>query len=70
MATNRVLWPDVRSHTEMGLVTCQEIAAILGVTRQRVQQLSHTEGFPAPRYVVGRTYLWQRSKIDRWLARK
>ena len=49
------------------LVGVHEVADILGVTRQRVEQLVRAEGFPAPTVVLfaGRR-IWHREDIERW----
>lgn len=43
-----------------------EIAELLGITRQRVDQLSRTEAFPAPvaELAIGR--VWRRMDIEAW----
>jgi hypothetical protein len=48
------------------LMSTVEIAELLSVSRQRVDQLSRTEGFPAPvaDLAVGR--VWLRDAIVEW----
>lgn len=44
-----------------------EVAALLGVSRQRVDQLSHTDpDFPEPVTTLGRGRLWERKGIEKW----
>jgi hypothetical protein len=51
---------------EEELVGTAEIAEMLGVTNQRVDQLSRTESFPAPIAVLAAGRIWQREAIERW----
>ncbi len=48
------------------LVGVAEIAALLGYSRQRVNQLAKSEGFPEPvaRLVIGR--IWLRDDVEGW----
>lgn len=48
------------------LAGTHEIAAMLGVSRQRVLQLAGTPGFPAPaaRLKVGQ--VWVKADVERW----
>lgn len=48
------------------LVGTHEIAAMLGVSRQRVLQLAQTPGFPAPvaRLKVGN--VWVKHQVSAW----
>jgi predicted DNA-binding transcriptional regulator AlpA len=50
----------------VNLVSTVEIAELLGVSRQRVDQLSRTEAFPTPvaDLAVGR--VWLREDIIEW----
>ena len=50
----------------MHLVSTVEIAAMLGVSRQRVDQLTRTEGFPEPvaELAIGR--VWERADVEAW----
>lgn len=47
-----------------------EITEITGLSRQRVHQLVHEDGFPAPIDVLadGRTPVWRRLDIEEWWA--
>ena len=42
-----------------------DVAAFLGVSRQRVDQLVATGGFLAPRLVAGHR-MWKRTSIEAW----
>jgi predicted DNA-binding transcriptional regulator AlpA len=48
------------------LVGVHEIAQMLGVTRQRVQQLTQQGGFPAPEAVLKAGKVWKRSAVEAW----
>jgi predicted DNA-binding transcriptional regulator AlpA len=50
----------------MDLVSTPEIAAMLGVSRQRVDQLSRTDGFPAPAAELAIGRVWELSEIQAW----
>ena len=43
-----------------------EIAKLLGVSRQRVSQLSHSEGFPEPVVRLAAGPVWQTADIEHW----
>lgn len=43
-----------------------EIGRLLGVSRQRVQQLVKTDGFPAPVAVLDMGKVWLAGDIRRW----
>jgi plasmid maintenance system antidote protein VapI len=48
-------------------VSVAEIAELLGVTRQRVNQLMHErEDFPAPLAELAIGRVWQRKDIESW----
>lgn len=51
------------------LVGVAEIAEMLGLTKQRVNQLSREPGFPPPEAVLSAGKIWRRDVIERW-ARK
>ena len=44
----------------------REIAAMLGVSPQRVDQLSNTAGFPAPEAQLASGRIWTRAAIEKW----
>lgn len=48
------------------LVSTAEIAALLGLTRQRVQQLAKTPGFPAPAATLKMGSVWHTADIRAW----
>lgn len=48
-----------------------EIAEMLGVTRQRVNQLVHSsKGFPAPVAELAAGRVWRRSDVEAWTAER
>ncbi len=51
------------SHDLMGAA---EIGRLLGVSRQRVQQLVKTDGFPAPVAVLDMGKVWLASDVRAW----
>lgn len=50
----------------MDLVGLTEIAAMLGVSVQRVDQLAATEGFPKPLGEISAGRIWKRQAIEKW----
>jgi predicted DNA-binding transcriptional regulator AlpA len=50
------------------LVGAREIAAMLGLTRQRVHQLSQEAGFPKPVASLGLGNVWETSDVEEWAA--
>jgi predicted DNA-binding transcriptional regulator AlpA len=48
------------------LVSTPEIAALLGVTRQRADQLARQVGFPAPLAELAIGRVWKRSDVVEW----
>ncbi len=51
------------------LVGAAEIARLLGdLSRQRVQQLVRTEGFPEPVARLDMGKVWLRDDVERWAA--
>jgi predicted DNA-binding transcriptional regulator AlpA len=49
------------------LVGAQEIAELLGITRQRVGQLARTDpSFPKPVAEVAAGRIWERDDVERW----
>jgi prophage regulatory protein len=50
----------------LDLVGVAEIAAMLDLTTQRVDQLARTEGFPPPAAVISAGRIWLRKDIERW----
>jgi predicted DNA-binding transcriptional regulator AlpA len=51
------------------LVGVTEIAEMLGLSRQRADQLSRNKGFPDPEVELSGGRIWRRDKVERW-ARK
>jgi prophage regulatory protein len=50
----------------MDLVSTVEIAAMLGVSRQRVDQLTRTVGFPEPAAELAIGRVWERVDVEAW----
>jgi predicted DNA-binding transcriptional regulator AlpA len=49
------------------LLGVTEVAALLGLTRQRVQQLTETDpDFPSPAAELARGRVWERDDIVKW----
>lgn len=49
------------------LVGATEIAAMLGVTRQRVQQLAQEPDFPKPAVILKAGKVWHTEEIEEWI---
>ena len=49
------------------LVGAHEIAQMLGVSRQRVTQLSQRDDFPKPTVVLARGQVWHTEEIEAWM---
>ena len=47
-----------------------EIAALLGVTRQRAWQLTRTADFPEPVYRLHAGHFWLLADVERWAKAK
>jgi predicted DNA-binding transcriptional regulator AlpA len=52
----------------MELVSTIEIARMLGVSRQRVDQLRTADGFPDPVHVLAIGRIWRATDIAAWAA--
>jgi len=50
----------------LDLVSTAEIARLLGVSRQRVQQLTKTGGFPPPAATLNMGSVWHTSDVVAW----
>ncbi len=50
----------------MDLMSTPEIAELLGVSRQRVDQLTRTDEFPPPAAELAIGRVWERSAIEAW----
>lgn len=48
------------------LVGVTEIAAMLGVSRQRADQLSRADGFPTPEVEISAGRVWKREHVETW----
>jgi predicted DNA-binding transcriptional regulator AlpA len=48
------------------LLSTPEIAEMLGVSRQRVDQLSRTDDFPSPTAELAIGRVWNRDDIEAW----
>jgi predicted DNA-binding transcriptional regulator AlpA len=48
------------------LVGAAEIGRMLGVSRQRVQQLVNRDDFPEPEAVLEMGKVWKRSDVEEW----
>jgi predicted DNA-binding transcriptional regulator AlpA len=48
------------------LVGLTEIAEMLGVSRQRVDQLAATANFPAPEVELASGRVWKTEAIEKW----
>jgi predicted DNA-binding transcriptional regulator AlpA len=48
------------------LVSTPEIAVMLGVSRQRVDQLTRMEGFPEPAAELAIGRVWERADVEAW----
>ncbi len=51
---------------KLDLVGVAEIATLLSVTTQRVDQLARTKGFPEPVAVISAGRIWLLKDIERW----
>jgi hypothetical protein len=52
--------------SEERLASTVELAELLGVTRQRVDQLARAEGFPAPAAELAIGRVWDRTAVIEW----
>lgn len=52
--------------TTLDLVGLAEIGAMLGVSRQRVDQLARSKGFPDPVATISAGRIWLREEVERW----
>lgn len=59
--------PDNLRSVEEELVGTAEVAELLGLTRQRVQQLTRDADFPAPIAKLSAGWIWRRSDVEQWL---
>lgn len=54
---------------KVDLVAAAEIGRLLGVSRQRVQQLTAHPDFPEPAVIFDMGKAWWRADVLRWAAR-
>jgi predicted DNA-binding transcriptional regulator AlpA len=54
---------------ECGYLRVGDVADLLGVSRQRADQVRHRQDFPTSIGVLGRR-LWRRSDVERWAKRQ
>jgi predicted DNA-binding transcriptional regulator AlpA len=59
---------EILRMVERGYLRVGDVAELLGVSRQRADQLRHGADFPTPIEVSGRR-LWRRSDVERWAKR-
>ncbi|HEX7134428.1 MAG TPA: hypothetical protein VF228_17780 [Iamia sp.] len=50
----------------LDLMGTTEIAELLGVSRQRADQLSRTDGFPDPVAEIAAGRIWLRKDVETW----
>jgi predicted DNA-binding transcriptional regulator AlpA len=51
----------------MALVGIKEVAAMLGVSRTRADQLSRRPNFPEPKVRHARVRLWEENDVRAWM---
>jgi predicted DNA-binding transcriptional regulator AlpA len=56
----------VTTNPNLDVMGAAEIARHLGVSRQRVQQLVRTAGFPAPAASLDMGKIWDAAEIREW----
>lgn len=54
------------SRSAPDLMGAAEIGRLLGVSRQRVQQLVNADGFPAPLAVLDMGKVWRGLDVEEW----
>jgi prophage regulatory protein len=54
----------------MRLAGIREAAEILGVSRQRVNQLERLKGFPKPLDRIAAGPVWRRADVEKWAKRR
>lgn len=52
------------------VVGTHEIAAMLGVTRSRVNQIARERGFPKPYGVLRMGKVWRRADVEAWIRKR
>lgn len=53
----------------MELVGTTEIGQMLGVSRQRADQLTRVKGFPKPAAELAQGRIWRKAAVERWIAK-
>lgn len=53
----------------MDLVGTTEIGQMLGVSKQRADQLARTKSFPKPVAELAQGRVWRRRDVERWVAK-
>jgi hypothetical protein len=48
------------------MVGVTEIGKMLGVSKQRADQLTHNPGFPAPAVVLSSGRVWETTAVEKW----
>jgi len=51
------------------LMGVTEIADLLGLSRQRCDQLSRTKGFPEPEAELASGRVWKREEVEAWVRK-
>jgi prophage regulatory protein len=51
----------------MTLVCLHEVGAMIGVSRQRADQLARQAGFPKPVAELKAGRIWRRADVQRWI---
>ena len=51
----------------MNLVGLHEVGAMIGVSRQRADQLARQTGFPKPVAELKAGRIWRRADVQRWV---
>jgi predicted DNA-binding transcriptional regulator AlpA len=54
--------------TELDVVGLSEIGEMMGVSRQRADQLCRTKGFPDPCAVLRHGSIWYRPEVAKWIT--
>lgn len=52
------------------LLTTLDVARLAGVTPATVRRYTHRGSLPKPDRHIGRTPVWERATVDRWLAER
>lgn len=53
----------------MELVGVTEIATLLGVSRQRADQVTRIKGFPKPVSELASGRIWRKRDVERWIEK-